>query len=67
MLLFTAAQDDFIPAASTAALWTALEASHAQHERIDLEGLHLGVGDDRQRIADILERSLQWMEQNGLL
>lgn len=66
-LMFTAAQDDFIPRASSEALWTALEASGAQHERIDLEGLHLGVGDDRERIADILERSMQWMEHNGLL
>lgn len=67
VLLFTASQDDFIPAASSELLWTALDASAAQHERIDLEGLHLGVGDDRQRIADILERSLEWMKQNGLL
>lgn len=67
VLVFTASQDDFIPRQSSEALWTALEASRAQHERVDLEGLHLGVGDDRQRIADILERSLKWMEQEGLL
>jgi hypothetical protein len=67
VLMFTASQDTFIPRASSEALWTGLEASRAQHERVDLEGRHLGVGDDRQRIADILERSLQWMEENGLL
>jgi hypothetical protein len=67
VLMFTAAQDDFIPAAATAALWDALEDSHAIHERIDLAGLHLGVGDDSARIADILERSMRWMERHGLL
>lgn len=67
VLMFTASQDDFIPRASSEALWTALEQSGAQRERIDLEGLHLGVGDDRHRIADILERSMKWMEQHGLL
>jgi len=67
VLLFTAAQDDFIPAASTEALWSALEASPAQHQRIDLVGAHLGVGDDRQRIADILGRSMEWMEKQGLV
>lgn len=66
-LLFTAGDDDFIPAPATAALWTALQASGARHERIDLPGAHLGVGDDRARIAEILERAIQWMEQRGLL
>lgn len=67
VLLFTALQDDFIPKPATEALWQALEDSPAAHERIDLEGLHLGVGDDSERIADILQRSMKWMERNGLL
>ena len=67
VLLFTASEDDFVPRAATESLWTALEASAAFHERIDLEGLHLGVGDDSARIADILLRSMRWMEAQGLL
>jgi hypothetical protein len=67
VLMFTASQDDFIPRAATEALWEALEDSHAVHERIDLEGLHLGVGDDSARIADILERAMAWMERQDLL
>lgn len=67
VLMITATQDDFVPKAATEALWQALEASDAVHERIDIEGMHLGVGDDRARIADILQRSMRWMERNGLL
>lgn len=67
VLMFTAAQDDFIPKAATEALWDALEDSHAIHERIDLAGVHLGVGDDSARIAEILERSMRWMERQDLL
>jgi hypothetical protein len=67
VLMFTAAQDDFIPPAATEALWEGLEDSHAIHERIDLEGLHLGVGDDSARIADILQRAMAWMERRDLL
>jgi dienelactone hydrolase len=67
VLLLTASQDDFVPKAATEALWQALEDSPAVHERIDLEGLHLGVGDDSARIADILQRSLKWMERQGLM
>jgi dienelactone hydrolase len=65
-LMFTAAQDDFIPKPATESLWTALQASDAHVERIDLEGLHLGVGDDSARIADILQRAMQWLERRGL-
>lgn len=67
VLMFTAARDDFIPPAATDALWQALEDSPALHERIDLEGLHLGIGDDTARIADILRRALAWMERHDLL
>ena len=67
VLLFTASEDDYVPREASEALWQALEASRATHERIDITGAHLGVGDDRQRIADILERSMQWMEKQGLL
>ena len=66
-VMFTAAQDDFIPKAATESLWTALQESDAAVERIDVEGLHLGVGDDSERIADLLQRSMQWMQRNGLL
>jgi dienelactone hydrolase len=67
VLLLTASQDDFVPKAATEALWQALEDSPAAHERLDLEGLHLGVGDDSARIADILQRSMTWMEKHRLL
>lgn len=67
VLMFTAAQDDFIPKAASEALWTALQESPARAERIDVEGVHLGVGDDSERIADLLRRSMQWMEKEGLL
>jgi dienelactone hydrolase len=67
VLMITATQDDFIPKAATESLWTALEASAAKRERIDIEGIHLGVGDDSARIADILERSMKWMAKEGLL
>lgn len=67
VLMITATQDDFIPKAATESLWTALEASAAKHERIDIEGIHLGVGDDSARIADILSRSMKWMQKEGLL
>jgi dienelactone hydrolase len=67
VLMFTAAQDDFIPPAATEALWEGLEDSHAIHERIDLPGLHLGVGDDSERIAQILRQSMAWMERQDLL
>lgn len=67
VLMITATEDDFIPKAATEALWAALEQSDAMHERIDIEGIHLGVGNDDARIADILERSMRWMERVGLL
>jgi dienelactone hydrolase len=67
VLMITATQDDFVPKAATESLWQALQDSEAQAERIDIEGIHLGVGDDRARIGDILERSMRWMEKNGLL
>ncbi|MGH6960527.1 MAG: alpha/beta hydrolase family protein, partial [Dongiaceae bacterium] len=67
VVLFTATQDDFIPKPATESLWAALQQSGAQVERIDIEGIHLGVGDDRARIAEILERAMQWMERQGLL
>ena len=67
VVMFTATQDDFIPQAATESLWTALQESDAAVERIDVEGIHLGVGDDGERIADLLQRSMQWMGRNGLL
>jgi hypothetical protein len=67
VLMVTATQDDFIPKPATESLWQALQQSGARAERIDLEGVHLGVGDDRARIAEILQRSMRWMEGNGLL
>jgi dienelactone hydrolase len=67
VLMVTATQDDFVPKAASEALWQALQASAATRERIDIEGIHLGVGDDRARIADILARSMRWMEKVGLL
>ena len=67
VLMSTAAQDDFVPKPASEALWDALQDSQAHVERIDLEGLHLGVGDDSERIADLLRRSMAWMEKNGLL
>jgi hypothetical protein len=66
-LMFTASRDDFIPKAATESLWDALRDSEARVERIDLEGLHLGVGDDSARIADILQRAMVWMDRQDLL
>lgn len=67
VLMFTAVQDDFVPKPATESLWTALQDSPAQVERIDVEGVHLGVGEDSERITDLLQRAMKWMEQNGLL
>jgi hypothetical protein len=67
VLLFTSANDDYVPKAASDALWTALENSPSVHERIELTGSHLGVGDDSQLIADILQRAIKWMERQGLL
>lgn len=67
VLLVTASDDDYVPREATEALWSALQGSGARHERMDLPGAHLGVGDDRARIADILARAVQWMERRGLL
>jgi hypothetical protein len=67
VLLFNTIGDDYIPAEASDPLWAALEASGATRERILLTGKHLGVGDDSQLIADILQRSLKWMDRNGLL
>jgi dienelactone hydrolase len=67
VLLVTAAKDDFVPREATESLWSALEQSRSRHERIDMTGGHLGMGDDTQLIADILQRAIKWMEQRGLL
>ena len=66
VLLITAQEDDFIPKEAGEVLWKALQESDAQHERIELPGRHLRAGSAEQ-IADILQRALVWMEQNGLL
>ncbi len=65
--MITATQDDFVPKPATEALWRALGESEALHERIDIEGIHLGVGDDSARIVDILDRSMKWMDEHDLL
>jgi pimeloyl-ACP methyl ester carboxylesterase len=67
VLVFNTIGDDYIPAEASEPLWRALEESPAQYERIMLTGKHLGVGDDSQLIADILQRSLSWLEQQALL
>jgi hypothetical protein len=67
VLMITATQDDFVPKPATEALWQALGESEARHERIDIEGIHLGVGDDSARIVDILDRSMKWMDEQDLL
>lgn len=67
VLLFTTAGDDYIPKEASDPLWAALRESQALHEHIVLTGKHLGVGDDSQLIADILQRSLKWMDRNSLL
>ena len=67
VLVFNTVGDDYIPADASEPLWRALEESPAKYDRIMLTGKHLGVGDDSQLIADILQRSLRWMDQNGLL
>lgn len=67
VLAIAARDDEFIPAASSEALWAGLERSSAQRERVVLDGGHLGVGDDTQLIAEILQQALGWMGSNGLL
>jgi dienelactone hydrolase len=67
VLMITAAEDDFIPHEASEALWSALKESPSRHERIDLPGAHLGIGDDTKLIADILQRATRWMEERGLL
>lgn len=67
VLLFTTVGDDYVPRAASDELWQALEHSPSVHERILLTGKHLGVGDDSQLIADILKRSMKWMDQQDLL
>jgi len=66
-LMLTATEDVFVPNPATELLWTALQESEATVERIDVEGIHLGIGDDSERIADLLQRSMRWMEAQGLL
>lgn len=65
VLLFTAAEDDYIPRPASDALWTALEESGAQAERLLQPGRHMR-GKEKE-VAEILERSLQWLRQNGLI
>ncbi|MGQ0585773.1 MAG: prolyl oligopeptidase family serine peptidase [Gammaproteobacteria bacterium] len=66
-LMITATQDDFVPPAAAELLWQALRESDAQVERVDVEGIHLGLGDDSAQIAEIFDRSMRWMERQGLL
>lgn len=66
-LMVTASEDDFIPQAASDALWAALEDSAADAERLELPGRHLGRRDDGEQVAEILSRSLEWMQREGLL
>ena len=65
-LMVTAAEDDMIPPESTAALWAALQTSGATAEKIQLPGGHLR-GSRTGLIARIIEVSLDWLQQQGLL
>lgn len=66
-LMVTARDDDFIPRSASEALWSALDASAADIERLELPGRHLGHKDDDTQIAEILSRSLEWMQRKDLL
>ncbi len=66
VLMIAAEEDDFVPKEASEALWHALQESGAPHERMELPGRHLRTGSAEQ-VADILQRALVWMEQNGLL
>lgn len=67
VLAVTAEEDDYVPKEASEVLWAALQDSDAQVEQMELPGGHLGVGDDTDLIAEILQRSLVWMEKANLL
>lgn len=67
VLVIAADNDELIPKPASEALWTGLQQSAAPRERVVLPGGHLGIGDDARLVADVLQRSLAWMEQAGLL
>jgi hypothetical protein len=66
VLLVTALDDDFIPRPSIDALWQALQQSGAHSEHLELPGTHLR-SDRHEQIADILQRSVEWLERHDLL
>jgi len=65
VLLFTAADDDYIPRPASDAIWDALQESKAHRERIVQPGRHMRGKEEE--VAEILKSSLVWMEQQGLL
>lgn len=65
VLLFTAADDDYIPRPASDALWAALEESPAQAERVVQPGRHMRGKEEE--VAELLQQSLLWMRKNGLL
>lgn len=64
-LMIVAGDDELIPRAATASLWSALQASDARIERIDEAGGHLrGVHDPR--IGELVGTAMDWMQRNDL-
>lgn len=66
VLMIAAREDDLVPREASEALWQALQESGARHERMELPGRHLRTRSAEQA-ADIMQRAMVWMEQNGLL
>lgn len=67
VLVFTSKHDTFIPKVASDALLDALDESAAYHEHIELDGGHIGVGDDTAIMARILQDAIAWMERRRLL
>jgi fermentation-respiration switch protein FrsA (DUF1100 family) len=64
VLLITARQDQFVPAASSEALWSAIEESKARRRRVFVEGDHVQPGSDLRGLLTELER---WLLDERLL
>lgn len=66
VLMIATTEDQRIPPEATENLWRALQQSPARSTRLDLPGRHLH-GDADEQIADILQRSVEWLRREKLL
>jgi dienelactone hydrolase len=65
VLMISASEDSFIPRNSSELLWSALQASRARRERLEMPGDHLQPGSEAL-IAKIMGHVVEWMERMGL-